>query len=107
MLGRTLHVSLLNECFKFVVIKVSPCVEYQPCVLCCGGYAHQFHHHCISVPRIIAEIVQLGLQQKQLGRTSVLEFSGMLTLELDLGSNTNVGAHEILHLLTKNGSFYY
>jgi hypothetical protein len=34
----------------------------------------KIHHHCISVPRIIAEIVQFGLQQKQLGRTSVLEF---------------------------------
>jgi hypothetical protein len=31
----------------------------------------------------------------------------MLTLDLDLGLNTNVGAHEILHLLTKNGSFCY
>jgi hypothetical protein len=36
----------------------------------------KIHHHCISVPRIIAEIVQFGLQQKQLGRTSVLEFVG-------------------------------
>jgi hypothetical protein len=36
----------------------------------------KIHHHCISVPRIIAEIVQFGLQQKQLGRTSVLEFFG-------------------------------
>jgi hypothetical protein len=31
----------------------------------------------------------------------------MLTLDLDLGLNTNVGAQEILHLLTKNGSFCY
>jgi hypothetical protein len=31
----------------------------------------------------------------------------MLTLELDLGLNTNVGAQEILHLLTNNGSFCY
>jgi hypothetical protein len=36
----------------------------------------KIHHHCISVLRIIAEIVQFGLQQKQLGRTSVLEFFG-------------------------------
>jgi hypothetical protein len=36
----------------------------------------KIHHHCISVPRIIAEIVQFGLQQKQLGRTSVLGFFG-------------------------------
>jgi hypothetical protein len=34
----------------------------------------KIHHHCISIPRIIAEIVQFGLQQKQLGRTLVLEF---------------------------------
>jgi hypothetical protein len=34
------------------------------------------HHHCISIPRIIAKIVQFGLHQKQLGRTSVLEFFG-------------------------------
>jgi hypothetical protein len=36
----------------------------------------KIHHHCLSVPRITAEIVQFGLQQKQLGRTSVLEFFG-------------------------------
>jgi hypothetical protein len=36
----------------------------------------KIHHHCISGPRIIAEIVQFGLQLKQLGRTSVLEFFG-------------------------------
>jgi hypothetical protein len=30
----------------------------------------------MSVPRIIAKILQFGLQQKQLGRTSVLEFFG-------------------------------
>jgi hypothetical protein len=36
----------------------------------------KIHHHCVSVPRIIAKIVQFGLQQKQLGRTSVLEFFG-------------------------------
>jgi hypothetical protein len=36
----------------------------------------KIHHHCISVPRIIAKIVQFGLQQKQLGRTSVWEFFG-------------------------------
>jgi hypothetical protein len=29
----------------------------------------------------------------------------MLSLELDLGLNTNVGAHEILHLLTKKWDF--
>jgi hypothetical protein len=36
----------------------------------------EIHHHCISVPRIIAKILQFGLQQKQLGRTPVLEFFG-------------------------------
>jgi hypothetical protein len=36
----------------------------------------EIHHHCISVPRIVAKMVQFGLQQKQLGRTSVLEFFG-------------------------------
>jgi hypothetical protein len=36
----------------------------------------EIHHHCISVPRIIAKIVQFGLQQKQLGRTPVLEVFG-------------------------------
>jgi hypothetical protein len=36
----------------------------------------KIHHHCISILRIIAKIVQFGLQQKQLGRTSVLEFFG-------------------------------
>jgi hypothetical protein len=36
----------------------------------------EIHHHCISVPRTIAKIFQFGLQQKQLGRTPVLEFFG-------------------------------
>jgi hypothetical protein len=36
----------------------------------------KINHHCITVPRIMAEIVHFGLQQKQLGRTSVLEFFG-------------------------------
>jgi hypothetical protein len=36
----------------------------------------KIHHHCISVSKIIAKIVQIGLQQKQLGRNSVLEFFG-------------------------------
>jgi hypothetical protein len=31
----------------------------------------------------------------------------MLTLELDIGLNTNVEAQEILHLLTKNEDFRY
>jgi hypothetical protein len=31
----------------------------------------------------------------------------MLTLDLDFGLNTNVEAQEILHLLTKNGDFFY
>jgi hypothetical protein len=33
-------------------------------------------HRCMRIPRIIAKIVQFGLQQKQLGRTLVLEFFG-------------------------------
>jgi hypothetical protein len=36
----------------------------------------KIHHQCISVSRIVAKVVQFGLQQKQLGRTSVLEFFG-------------------------------
>jgi hypothetical protein len=36
----------------------------------------EIHHHCISIPRIIAKILQFGLQQKQLGRTPVLAFFG-------------------------------
>jgi hypothetical protein len=36
----------------------------------------EIHHQCISVSRIVAKVVQFGLQQKQLGRTSVLEFFG-------------------------------
>jgi hypothetical protein len=32
------------------------------------------------MPRIIAKIVQFGLQQKQLGRTSVLEFFGLVNV---------------------------
>jgi hypothetical protein len=33
--------SCFNEYFRVVVIKVSPCVENQPCVFCCGDYAHR------------------------------------------------------------------
>jgi hypothetical protein len=36
----------------------------------------KIHHVCISIPRIMAEFVWFGLQQKQLGRTSVTEFFG-------------------------------
>jgi hypothetical protein len=36
----------------------------------------KIHHHCISVPRIMAEFMQFGLQQKQLGRTSISELFG-------------------------------
>jgi hypothetical protein len=36
----------------------------------------KIHHVCISVTRIMAKFVQFGLQQKQLGRTSVTEFFG-------------------------------
>jgi hypothetical protein len=36
----------------------------------------KIHHICISGPRIMAEFVQFGLQQKQLGRTSISEFFG-------------------------------
>jgi hypothetical protein len=34
----------------------------------------------MSVPRVIAKILQFGLQQKQLGRTSVLEFFGHVNI---------------------------
>jgi hypothetical protein len=40
----------------------------------------KIHHHCISIPRIVAKIVQFGLQQKQLGRTSVLKFFGHVNI---------------------------
>jgi hypothetical protein len=40
----------------------------------------KIHYQSISVPRIIAEVVQFGLQQKQLGRTSVLEFFGHVNI---------------------------
>jgi hypothetical protein len=40
----------------------------------------KIHHHCISVPKIIAKFVQFGLQQKQLGRTLVLEFFGHVNI---------------------------
>jgi hypothetical protein len=36
----------------------------------------KIRHICISVPRVMAKFVQFGLQQKQLGRTSVTEFFG-------------------------------
>jgi hypothetical protein len=40
----------------------------------------KIHHQSIIVPRTIAEVVQFGLQQKQLGRTSVLEFFGHVNI---------------------------
>jgi hypothetical protein len=40
----------------------------------------EIHHHCISVPRIIAKTFQFCLQQKQLGRTPVLEFFGQVNI---------------------------
>jgi hypothetical protein len=40
----------------------------------------KIYHQCISVSRIVAKVVQLGLQQKQLGRTSVLEFFGHVNI---------------------------
>jgi hypothetical protein len=36
----------------------------------------KFTPNCISISQTTEEIVQFGLQQKQLGRTSVLEFFG-------------------------------
>jgi hypothetical protein len=42
----------------------------------------KIHNQSISVPRIIEEVVQFGLQQKQLGRTSVLEFSGHVNFRI-------------------------
>jgi hypothetical protein len=42
----------------------------------------EIHHHCISVPKIIARIFQFGLQQKQLGRTPVLEFFGHVNVRI-------------------------
>jgi hypothetical protein len=36
----------------------------------------KIYHHCISVPKIVAESMQFGRQQKQLGRTSISEFFG-------------------------------
>jgi hypothetical protein len=32
----------------------------------------EIHHHFISIPRVIAKMLQFGLQQKQLGRTPVM-----------------------------------
>jgi hypothetical protein len=40
----------------------------------------KIHHHCISISEIIEKIVQFGLQQKRLGRTSVLEFFGRVNI---------------------------
>jgi hypothetical protein len=90
------------------VIKVSPCVEYQSCVLCCGDYAHQnsppLHKHTENYSENCAVRPTAKTARQNFG---VGIFPGMLMLELDLELNTNVGDHEILHLLTKNGSFCY
>jgi hypothetical protein len=100
--------SCFNEKFRVVVIKISPCVEYQPCVLCCGDHAHRnsrpLHKRTenYSENGAVRPTAKTARQNPGVGI-----FSGMLTLDLDLGLNTNVGAQEILHLLTKNGSFFY
>jgi hypothetical protein len=58
----------------------------------------KIHHICISVSRIMAKLVQFGLQQKQLGTTLVTDFFGH--------DNVGIGPRvEYLHLLTKHGSF--
>jgi hypothetical protein len=76
------------------VIKVSPCAEYQSCVLCCGDYAHQnsppLHERTENYSENCAVRPTAKTARQNLG---VGFFSGMLTLELDLGLNTNVGAH--------------
>jgi hypothetical protein len=41
----------------------------------------EIHYHCISVPGIIAKMVQFGLLQKQLGRIPVLKFFGHVNVE--------------------------
>jgi hypothetical protein len=89
------------------VIKFSLCDEYQSCVSCRGECAHQnsppVHKRIENCSESCAVQSTAKTARQNLG---VGIFSGMLTLELDLRLNTNVGDHEILHLLTKNGSFY-
>jgi hypothetical protein len=72
----TFLLSCFNECIRVVVIEISPCVNAKVVRCVVEIMLTKIHHHCISIPRIIAEIVQFGLQQIQLGRTSVLEFFG-------------------------------
>jgi hypothetical protein len=75
------------------VIKILPCVVYQSCVVCCGDHASQ------NSPLLHKRTKNHGgncavRPPTKTARHSVLEFfSGMLTLELDLGLNTNVGTY--------------
>jgi hypothetical protein len=56
------------------VIKISPCVEYQPCGLCCEDHAHRNSPPLHKRTENYSKIFQFVLQQKQLCRTPVLEF---------------------------------
>jgi hypothetical protein len=91
-----------------VVTKISFCVEYQPCVVCCGDHAHQNSPPSHKRTENYGESSAVRPTAKTARQNPGVEiFSGMLTLDLDLGLNTNVGAQEILHFLTKNGDFFY
>jgi hypothetical protein len=57
------------------VIEISPCVEYQSCVVCCGDHhAHQNSPPLHKRTKIYGGIYAVRPPAKQLGRTSVLEF---------------------------------
>jgi hypothetical protein len=77
-------VSFLNECFRVVVIKVGLVLNTNIVCYFVEIMLTKIHHQSISVPGIIAEIVQFGLQQNQLGRTSVFEFFGHVNFGIRL-----------------------
>jgi hypothetical protein len=72
--------SCFNEYFRVVVIEVSPCVEYQPYVLCCGDHARRNSPPLHKRTENYREICAVRPTVKQLGRTSVLKFFGQVNI---------------------------
>jgi hypothetical protein len=64
----------MDNLIMLVVINFGPYVECQVVWIVVEILLTKFHHICIHVQRVMANLVHLGLLWKQLGRTSVTEF---------------------------------
>jgi hypothetical protein len=76
--------------------------------MCCGDHAHRNSppsHKCTEGYDENSAVWPTAKTARQ--NPGIRIFSGMLTLDLDFGLNTNVEAQEIVHFLTKNEDFCY